>query len=168
MRLHGLRFRIRSLMVTVALFAACIGVGLEYVRLKRMSRDYESRAYMYEQAARQSLRDALKFRALCEKMERSPNPNQTELTEYYLRAREYEAGFAANANLTVIYKHAASHPWEARPTIAQLVELTPEILESKPVQYFLGPGSPPPPGYVSQRQRLKEYWSKKGMRETEE
>ncbi len=164
MQLHGFHLRVRTLMATVALLAACIAVGLEYVRLMRAKHNYETMSYMYDQRARRSLQEALNLRSRYEKMKETPNASEEELMRYSLMARSFEADFAANANLAAICKHAASHPWEAFPrNVTDVAELTPEILMSSSVQYYLGPAPPPPPGYISVRKGLKGFSSKRDI-----
>lgn len=140
MRLH--RYRVRTLLAAVALVAVVLGVGLESVRLKRLSNKYRYIAHAFGENARGSLGQLGRVRPIFEKMQGSPDADRAKLIEYAHMIQWLEADVAANVNLVQIYEHAASHPWEAPP---KGLAVTRGLDRDPLVRRFLGPPPPPPP-----------------------
>ena len=142
MRLPRVRFTVWRMMIAVALIAAALGGGLEYLHLKRLSDSYRDRAWAYGGNVRMSLWEIAKLKPKLAQLKQSPNPDQVEIELLSLAIQDMQSKVAANANLVQIFEHAASHPWETPPEFAE----TGKSVEtaSIPMRLLANPPAPEP------------------------
>jgi hypothetical protein len=138
------RYRVRTLLISVGVMAVLLGGGLEYLRLKRLSERYRYLAWGYGENVRSNLQGLAQLKPRLQKLRRSADADAARLEALALKIRSLQAEVALNANLVQIYEHAARHPWEKSPQVAEATS-SPERFPI--VQRFLtGPAAPPPPG----------------------
>jgi hypothetical protein len=138
------RVRVRTLLITVAALALLLAGGLEVQRLSRLSQQYRNHALGYGANVRMRLLDLARAKQEMAILEGSPRPDAREIERVGLRMDRLRADIAANSNLVQIYEHAASHPWERPPLIAEANE----SVEDAPIpkRFVTRQAALPPPG----------------------
>jgi hypothetical protein len=135
------RFCVRTLLITIAVFAVVLGGGLEYLRLKRLSERYSYSAWGYAGNVRMRVQDLSRLKPKLQKLKESPDADRVQLELLYSNYYWLQAQIAENANLVQIYEHAASHPWEAPPRFAEAVD----GVENSPTVRWILTNPPAPP-----------------------
>src|SRR4051794_4672546 len=99
------RFRVRTMILSVAVAAALLGGGLGYARLKRLSNRYRYLAWGYGENVRMRLQDLTRVTARLKQLRGSPSEeDRRERQALGLTAERLRAEVAANANLVEIYE----------------------------------------------------------------
>jgi hypothetical protein len=106
------RFRVRTLLIVVAVAAVLLGAGIEYLRMRRLSDRYRYYAWVYGENVRMRLQDLARLKQKWAQLRTSPNRDPVEVELLGVSIESIEANIAANANIVQIYEHGTDHPWE--------------------------------------------------------
>jgi hypothetical protein len=138
------RVRVRTLLIAVAVLAVLLAGCLEYRRLTRLSAQYRFLAWGYGDNVRMRLRNLARAKQEMMELKEALNWDVREIQRVGIEIESLRADIAANANLVQIYEHAANHPWEQRPLIAEAGD----SVENAPIpkRILTSPATPPPPG----------------------
>jgi hypothetical protein len=138
------RFRVRTLLISIAVFAVLLGGGLEYLRLKRLSERYSYLARAYAGNVRMRAHDFARLKPKLQKLKESPDADHVQLELHGITCEWLQAQIAANANIVQIYEHAAAHPWETPPPFAEALN---RGVENLPIvrNILTYPPAPPAP-----------------------
>lgn len=137
------RVRVRTVLILVAAIAILLAGSLEYRRLARLSAIYRYQAWGYGQNVRMRLQDLARAKQKLTRLDLSLSSDVKEFERLEWAIQRLHADIAANANLVQIYEHAASHPWETPPRVA---EANSSVEDATIPKYFLAnPARTPPP-----------------------
>ncbi len=135
------RMRVRTLMIVVAVVALASAGWMLYVRWTRLAAIYRYTAWAYGTNVRSELQRLAKRKRELAEFRAAGKIDYKERGLIELGIEQARARIAANANLVQLYEHAAAHPWEEPPVIAETGETT---AEEAPIPKRLGAGPQPP------------------------
>jgi hypothetical protein len=139
------RFRLRTLLIAVAVVALAIGGLLEHIRLKRFADYCRSRAMGHGTNVQMRRSDLASAMLGVRRLKSSPNPDGSQIEMIYRDIELLRTKIALEANLVRTYEHAANHPWEGVP---EVIHRTDDAVELSPlVSRF--PANPNPPPYTN-------------------
>jgi hypothetical protein len=138
------------LLVAVALAAVSLAIGLECLRLRRLSAKYRYIAWAIGNDVRSGLISLVDKETILRRLKASTqaeghvlsDDERAALVELPIGIEQSEAFIAASANLVQLFEHAAAHPWEAPP---EIVEPNGGVRNAPIVQRFLTTPAAPPP-----------------------
>jgi hypothetical protein len=116
------RFRVRTLLIALAVVAFLLGGWLEFLRLKQYSDLYKRMAWGFGGNVRLRHRDLAKAKQRLKQLMESPDADPVQLELLGVKCDRLRANIAANYNIAKIYEHAATHPWETPPLVAETLE----------------------------------------------
>ena len=157
------RFRIRTLLMSIALLAVLLGGFQEYRRLKELSRNYSMQALLYNLNALTDHRKPIELQMRIPKPE-SPDSiggvvtmmRRAEARETAIEIDKIQTRIFLYKNFEQIYSHAASYPWQ---TLPELLDPNTSLTEYPVIQGILNDlsqvTSPEPPALSSEKKGEK-------------